>query len=248
MCLAVAARIVSPLMLRNDMRRFFVSSGWIFIATIVLVLAFIPFDPLISQRAQALPAAVIGFNQAITDFGTFRWMLYTTGFLAILAYTAARAVGTRAYGVRIRTTWRLLFYFFSTIGTASVLVHLLKFLIGRARPELLMEMGAYSLTPFTGDNLYESFPSGHSAAAGSFFGAFLMLVPRFRFLFIGLAVVIGVSRVIVGAHYPSDVAAGLLLGTWTAIAFAFIFARGGWLFSFNENGWPHPKHAVSRRS
>ncbi|GAK71282.1 phosphatase PAP2 family protein [Agrobacterium rubi] len=227
------------------MRRFFVSSGWILAATFVLVLVFIPFDPVISQRAQALPGSVIGFNKAITDFGTFRWMLYSTGLLAIVAYTATRVLASYSYASRIKTAWRLLLYFFLTIGMASILVHVLKFLIGRARPELLMDMGAYSLTPFTGDNLYESFPSGHSAAAGAFFGAFLMLIPRFRFVFIGLALVIGVSRVIVGAHYPSDVAAGLLLGTWTAMAFAFIFARSEWLFRLDANGWPHPKNAVS---
>ncbi|UHS57667.1 phosphatase PAP2 family protein [Agrobacterium vaccinii] len=225
------------------MRRFFVSSGWIFVATFVLVLVFIPLDPFLSQKAQALPGTIVGFNKAITDFGTFRWMLYSTGLLAIVAYVAARVLTASSYGSRVRTLWRLLLYFFLTIGTASVLVHLLKFLIGRARPELFMDMGAYSLTPFTGDNLYESFPSGHSAAAGSFFGAFLMLVPRFRVVFIGLALMIGVSRVIVGAHYPSDVAAGLLLGTWTAMAFAFIFARSEWLFRYDESGWPHPKNA-----
>ncbi|NTE87349.1 phosphatase PAP2 family protein [Agrobacterium rubi] len=227
------------------MRRFFVSSGWILAATFVLVLVFIPFDPVLSQRAQALPGFVVGFNKAITDFGTFRWMLYSTGLLAIVAYTATRVLASYSYANRIKTAWRLLLYFFLTIGTASILVHVLKFLIGRARPELLMDMGAYSLTPFTGDNLYESFPSGHSAAAGAFFGAFLMLIPRFRFVFIGLALVIGLSRVIVGAHYPSDVAAGLLLGTWTAMAFAFIFARSEWLFRLDANGWPHPKNAVS---
>ncbi|MBB3946301.1 membrane-associated phospholipid phosphatase [Rhizobium skierniewicense] len=227
------------------MRRFFVSSGWILAATFVLVLVLIPFDPAISQRAQALPGAIVGFNNAITDFGTFRWMLYSTGLLAILAYIAARVLTRSSYAGRVRTAWRSLLYFFLTIGTASILVHALKFVIGRARPELLVEMGAYSLTPFTGDNLYESFPSGHSAAAGAFFGAFLMLMPRFRFVFIGLALVIGVSRVIVGAHYPSDVAAGLLLGTWTAMAFAFIFARSAWLFRLDVRGWPHPKNTVS---
>jgi membrane-associated phospholipid phosphatase len=227
------------------MRRFFVSSGWILAATLVLVLVLIPFDPVISQRAQALPAPVVGFNNAITDFGTFRWMLYSTGLLAILAYVVSRVLTRSAYATRIGKAWRLLLYFFLTIGTASILVHLLKFLIGRARPELLLEMGAYSLTPFTGDHIYESFPSGHSTAAGAFFGAFMMLIPRFRFVFIGLALVIGMSRVIVGAHYPSDVAAGLLLGTWTAMAFAFIFARSEWIFRFDANGWPHPKNVVS---
>lgn len=150
------------------MRRFLVSSGWIFAASIVLVLIFIPFDPRLSERAQALPGTIVSFNRSITDFGTFSWMLYSTGALAILAYVGARVLQARTYAGRLRTAWRLLAYFFLTIGTASILVHTLKFLIGRARPELLLEMGAYSLTPFTGDNLYESFPSGHSTAAGAF--------------------------------------------------------------------------------
>ena len=225
------------------MRRFVVSSGWILLATVVLVLVFIPFDPRLSQRAQSLPEGVVGFNRMITDFGTFRWMLYSTGLFAILAYIGARFWTSSPYSGRVATAGRLFAYFFLTIGSASVFVHLLKFLIGRARPELFTDLGAYSLTPFTGDNLYESFPSGHSAAAGAFFGAFAMLVPRFRGLFLALALVIGVSRVIVGAHYPSDVAAGLLLGLWTAMLLAFLFARKDWLFRFVK-GWPYPKNAA----
>ncbi|MES5046280.1 phosphatase PAP2 family protein [Rhizobium nepotum] len=225
------------------MRRFLVSSGWIFAASLVLVLVFIPLDPRLSESAQALPGTIVSFNRIITDFGTFGWMLYSTGALAIFAYVGARVLQARTYAGRLRTAWRLLAYFFLTIGTASILVHMLKFLIGRARPELFMELGAYSLTPFTGDNLYESFPSGHSTAAGAFFGVFAMLMPRFRWVFLLFALAIGISRVIVGAHYPSDVAAGLLLGMWTAMAFAFIFARSEMLFRFDEHGWPQPKNA-----
>lgn len=226
------------------MRRFLVSSGWIFAASLVLALVFIPFDPRLSERAQGLPESVVGFNSAITDFGTFSWMIYGSGLLAILAYIVGRVFQQHTYSGQIRTARRLLLYFFLTIGSASALVHLFKFLIGRARPELLGELGAYSLTPFTGDILYESFPSGHSTAAGAFFGAFSLLVPRLRLVFLALAVMIGVSRVIVGAHYPSDVAVGLLLGMWTAMAFAFIFAKYNWLFRFDGKGWPQPKNAA----
>ena len=41
------------------MRRFLVSSGWIFAASLVLVLVFIPFDPRLSESAQALPGGVV---------------------------------------------------------------------------------------------------------------------------------------------------------------------------------------------
>ncbi|MDX3928379.1 MAG: phosphatase PAP2 family protein [Shinella sp.] len=230
------------------MNRPLVSTSWILIATFVLVAALIPFDPRISERAQGLPEAIVVFNRRITDFGKFGWMIYGSGFLVIVAYIVHRVSQNETLAGRARTARRLFLYFFLTIGAASALVHLLKFLIGRARPELLVDLGAYSLTPFTGDTLYESFPSGHSAAVGSLFGAFSMLVPRLRLLFLAFALTIGISRVIVGAHYPSDVAAGLLLGLWTALMMAFIFARQNWLFRLDERGWPRPKTMLERKA
>lgn len=217
------------------------SSLWILAATAVLVVALVPFDPLLSERARGLPGGVVAFNERITDFGTFRWMIYGSGFLVILAYVVSRASADESTAGRARTGGRLSLYFFLTIGATSALVHLVKLIVGRARPELFAEYGAYSLTPFAYDDLYSSFPSGHSAAVGAFFGAFSMLVPRLRPLFLLGALAIGVSRVIVGAHYPSDVAAGLLLGLWTAIATAYVFARKAWLFRLDARGWPLPK-------
>ena len=217
------------------------SSLWILAATVVLVVALVPWDPVLSERAQGLPGAIVTFNRRITDFGTFGWMIYGSAFVVILAYIVHRVSRNETLAGRARTARRLSLYFLLTIGAASALVHLVKLVVGRARPELFADYGAYSLTPFAYDNLYASFPSGHSAAVGSFFGAFSMLVPRLRPLFLLGALTIGASRVIVGAHYPSDVAAGLLLGLWTAIAAAFFFARQEWLFRFDERGWPLPK-------
>ncbi|AUX78268.1 MULTISPECIES: phosphatase PAP2 family protein [Sinorhizobium] len=222
------------------------SSSWILLTTIILVVALVPFDPHLSQWAQGLPQEIIGFNRAITDFGTFAWMIYTSATLLLIAFIVRRSSRRNTVRQRARTARRLGAYFLLTIGTASVLVHGLKLLIGRARPELFAEYGAYSLTPFTGSGAFESFPSGHSTAAGAFFGAFAMLTPRLRPLFLILALLIGVSRVVVGAHYPSDVAAGLLLGLWTAMMVAFLFARRDWLFRLDAGGWPAPKTARSR--
>ncbi|WLR92454.1 phosphatase PAP2 family protein [Shinella zoogloeoides] len=222
------------------------STLWILAATVVLVVALVPFDPTLSQRAQGLPGGIVAFNERITDFGTFAWMIYGSGFLVIVAYIVHRISRNETTAGRARTAWRLPLYFFLTIGATSALVHLFKLIVGRARPELFSEHGAYSLTPFAYDDLYSSFPSGHSAAVGAFFGAFSMLAPRLRPLFLIGALMIGASRVIVGAHYPSDVAAGLLLGLWTAVATAFFFAHRQWLFRFDERGWPLPKSLLAK--
>ncbi|MBP1858719.1 phosphatase PAP2 family protein [Rhizobium herbae] len=223
------------------MNRPFSSSLWLLLAAIILVAALLPFDGAISQRAQALPDGIVAFNRRITDFGTFSWMIYGSGSIVIVAYILNRVARSDGFSSRTKTAWRLALYFLVTIGSASALVHLFKFVIGRARPELFLDYGAHSLTPFANEWLFESFPSGHSAAVGSFFGAFAMLAPRLRILFALGALIIGITRVVVGAHYPSDVAAGLLLGLWIALMTAFIFARQNWLFRLDEKGWPRPK-------
>lgn len=61
-----------------------------------------------------------------------------------------------------------------------------------------------------------SFPSGHAASAAAFAGAAAMETPALRVPLTTLAGLVGFSRVATGAHYPSDVAAGFLLGAGVA--------------------------------
>jgi len=69
-----------------------------------------------------------------------------------------------------------------------------------------------------------SFPSGHAQTA---FGAALYLAclfPRRAWVFLSLAVLVGLSRIALGVHYPSDVVAGALSGSAFSLA-AFFVAR-----------------------
>nr|WP_246336622.1 phosphatase PAP2 family protein [Flexivirga oryzae] len=61
-----------------------------------------------------------------------------------------------------------------------------------------------------------SFPSGHAASAAAFATAVGLEWPVLSVPLRALAALVGLSRVTTGAHYPSDVAAGWLLGTAVA--------------------------------
>jgi undecaprenyl-diphosphatase len=62
-----------------------------------------------------------------------------------------------------------------------------------------------------------SFPSDHASAAFAVAFAVLEFDRRAGALFLVAAAVIGAGRVIVGAHYPGDVVAGVLVGLGAAV-------------------------------
>ena len=61
-----------------------------------------------------------------------------------------------------------------------------------------------------------SFPSDHASASFAIAFAVLFLDPVVGALFLFFALVIAVGRLLIGAHYPGDVGAGLLVGALSA--------------------------------
>lgn len=62
-----------------------------------------------------------------------------------------------------------------------------------------------------------SFPSDHSSASFGIAFAVLMFDPVAGAIFLVFAVVIAVGRLFIGAHYPGDVAAGVVIGALSAL-------------------------------
>lgn len=85
---------------------------------------------------------------------------------------------------------------------------LLKHLIKRPRPADALE----SLSAFIQPADRFSFPSGHTAAAFVMASLLCVFYPPVMLLALGLAVMVGLSRVLLGVHYPSDILAGATLG------------------------------------
>jgi undecaprenyl-diphosphatase len=85
----------------------------------------------------------------------------------------------------------------------------LKPAIGRPRPQFLLD--TYLVTGMFLDS--RSFPSGHATTAFALAYLLSQKEPRFRSAFYLLAILIALSRVFLGYHYPLDIFAGALLGS-----------------------------------
>jgi undecaprenyl-diphosphatase len=70
-----------------------------------------------------------------------------------------------------------------------------------------------------------SFPSDHAAAAFAIAVAVLLFSRPVGAAFLALAVAVSVSRVALGLHYPTDVAAGALVGTLSAVLVVYAGRR-----------------------
>jgi membrane-associated phospholipid phosphatase len=91
------------------------------------------------------------------------------------------------------------------VGTAYLISTSIKVAIGRRRP-VIEDLPHLMLTP-TG----LSFPSSHSTSSFAAAQAYGRLLPQTPLL--GAAGAMAFSRLYLGVHYPSDVAAGAALGT-----------------------------------
>src|SRR6201981_1221367 len=118
-------------------------------------------------------------------------------------------VGAAAIVLALRRRWRLAIYLLVTGAGALVLDPVLKSLVGRLRPVV-----AHPIAHGNGN----SFPSGHSLGSIVCYGAiFLVFLPaprgRWRTAFtavtLTLIALIGISRILLGVHYLSDV-----IGAW----------------------------------
>jgi undecaprenyl-diphosphatase len=188
----------------------------VFATLLVLVrLRWPPLESVDHGAAAGINGLIAGNAPLVTAVKAVTW-LGSSGVLWTVVLAAAVILA-------LRRRWRLAVYLLVTGSGALVLDPVLKSLVGRLRPVV-----AHPVAHGAGN----SFPSGHSLGSIVCYGAVLLVfLPaargRWRTTFITVTValiaLIGISRVLLGVHYLSDVLGAWAVGiTWlgiTAVAF-----------------------------
>lgn len=88
------------------------------------------------------------------------------------------------------------------------IVYTLKVILSRERPYKIIE----HLNTFGIEMRDYSFPSGHTAASFSIATIISLNLPHLTIYVFTFAILIAMSRIYLGVHYPTDIAAGIVLG------------------------------------
>lgn len=176
---------------------------------------------LLALRSRADPADPLGpawFEEMMRDFTAL-------GGVGVLALMVLSAAGFLLMQGKRRAALLVL----SATGSGALLGVALKLLFARPRPDLV---------PYASQVYSASFPSGHSLLAAVVYltlGALLARVQpnrRLKVYLMGWALLmtllVGVSRVYLGVHWPTDVLAGWTAGAaWAAMCWVVVVRGGG---------------------
>ncbi|MEO8247313.1 MAG: phosphatase PAP2 family protein [Chloroflexota bacterium] len=165
-----------------------------------------PFDEAVIGSVRAAPlVAPLDWLRTATQAGSTWWTLSIAVLVGLVEVVRGRAwVGVTAA---------------AAIGLGALANSTIKLVVARPRPDVL--------TPIVVEPGY-SFPSGHSLSAMVAYGVIAVLVARSGLprwaraviigLLAGLVAMVGLSRVYLGAHYPTDVIGGWLIGfAWVTL-------------------------------
>lgn len=191
----------------------------------VLSIAF--FDLNMALAMRRLSPEVREVFSVITHLGdALGWLLVSGCAVLGLGLALWRGWWPQARQRMLGWIWAFGFFFVACAGS-SVPNSVLKFLFGRTRPKLFFRDGTREWAMFRIHEDWVSMPSGHTSFAMAVATALSCLWPRFWPLFYGAAVLAAVSRVVLTAHWLSDVMIASLVGSGSVLLVRHFLVQNG---------------------
>ena len=158
------------------------------------------------------------YDTAITDYvisyrnpGLTSYFTFMTNIGDVYGYLIVLAVFLLV-SLLVFKRWKYVVQATLVLALATISNMMLKRFIDRARPSIEHLVSVETL----------SYPSGHAMSAMAFYGFLIFLVTKFNInkvmkyvlilVLITLILSIGISRIYLGVHFPSDIAGGFIAG------------------------------------
>ncbi|MEZ5647738.1 MAG: phosphatase PAP2 family protein [Alphaproteobacteria bacterium] len=188
---------------------------WIILITClflsVLSIAFID-QPLHDYIQVNLPVKWGGFFAVITPIGLGGPWYILFGVAAIYGLASAFFTHSEIKRKQFRQIAKAAVYLLLVLVVTGLVVTILKIGIGRLRPSMLAEHGLSGFSPFNFAPGQGSFPSGHSQVIFAVMLGLHFVYPRYDFVYFFIAIIVAISRLMIGAHFLGDILIGAAIG------------------------------------
>lgn len=122
----------------------------------------------------------------------------------------------------IKKRFRNIFNVFTPAILGWIVVSILKSIFSKPRPFVKFKEIVEPLFVYRG---MDSFPSGHSVFFMALAVSLFFVEKRIAFVYIIIALIIGIARVISGVHFPIDIIFGWIIGLIVGLIFVKFFKR-----------------------
>jgi membrane-associated phospholipid phosphatase len=192
-------------------------------------------------------AASLWSLRILTDFGKDAYVLWSLA-AALVCVGLVSANLRRTARARLLSLGTRLQYLFLAVLVPVLTAECIKWAVGRGRPFVGSKDNSFNFAPFNGTEAYFSFPSAHAVTSAALAFAVSAIWPRAQPFMIFYALVIAMTRLVLVAHHPSDVVAGVVIGVMGAMIVRYWFAVRRLGFAIRSGGEivPLPGNRLSR--
>jgi membrane-associated phospholipid phosphatase len=187
------------------------------------------------ERMPARGSAGLWLVRILTDFGKDAYVLAALAAALLVIAIVAPRLRRSARVLLLSLATRLQFVFFA-VSVPILAAELIKWVAGRGRPFVGGKANAFNFAPFTGTEAYAAFPSGHAVTAFALAFAVAAVWPRAWVVMFVYACLIALTRLVLLAHHPSDVVAGVLIAVVGAMFVRYWFAARHLVFAIRQDG------------
>jgi membrane-associated phospholipid phosphatase len=188
--------------------------AWAASLTVVLAQLIVLVDRPLAHYCRQYARAIHDAAATVSTLGEAGWYLVPSLLVFLVARFILRWPAVAARGL----------FVFLGVALAGLAADVLKIVVGRSRPRVLFTEGAYDLRPLQLHADYQSFPSGHAACVVAAALTLAVIAPRYRLQFLIVALVVALTRVVIVAHFLSDVVAGAALAWFVIVMLQRAFA------------------------